>query len=84
MSFDDTLKQQFGEVVNSYGLTIPQAFKLFAKQVTNTGVLPLSFDYNAVPNETTLRSFKEVEEGKVTRHKTMDSFINSVNQVINE
>lgn len=45
MKLDPVMKAQFAEVVAGYGLTIPQAFKLFANQAIHTGVLPLSFDY---------------------------------------
>lgn len=47
MKLDPILKDEFGMVAASYGLTIPQAFKLFAHQAVNTGVLALSFDYHA-------------------------------------
>ena len=32
MSFDPELRKQFTEIVADYGLTAPQAFKLFANQ----------------------------------------------------
>lgn len=45
MSFDATTRQQFADILADYGLTVPQAFKLFANQVIKTGVVPLSFDW---------------------------------------
>lgn len=45
MSFDPATRQAFGELVADYGLTIPQAFKLFANQSIKTGTLALSFDW---------------------------------------
>lgn len=38
MSFDPATKEQFAKVVGEYGLTVPQAFKLFANQVIKTGL----------------------------------------------
>ncbi|MBR4877870.1 MAG: type II toxin-antitoxin system RelB/DinJ family antitoxin, partial [Rhodocyclaceae bacterium] len=45
MSFDAATRQAFADVLADYGLTVPQAFKLFANQVIKTGVVPLSFDW---------------------------------------
>lgn len=45
MSFDPSVKQQFAQLTANYGLTVAQAFKLFANQAIKTGVLPLSFDW---------------------------------------
>ncbi|TCJ98426.1 DNA-damage-inducible protein J [Volucribacter psittacicida] len=47
MHFDAKTKQQFAEVLAEYGLTIPQAFKLFANQVIKTKTVPLSFAWQA-------------------------------------
>ncbi len=47
MKLDPVMKEQFAQVVAGYGLTVPQAFKLFANQAIHTGVLPLSFDYRS-------------------------------------
>ncbi|STZ04014.1 type II toxin-antitoxin system RelB/DinJ family antitoxin [Moraxella equi] len=30
MSFDPKVRQEFADVLSGYGLTVPQAFKLFA------------------------------------------------------
>ncbi|STZ13709.1 addiction module antitoxin, RelB/DinJ family [Moraxella caviae] len=45
MHFDPVVKQQFAQLTANYGLTVAQAFKLFANQSIKTGVLPLSFDW---------------------------------------
>ncbi len=45
MSFDAKTRQEFADILADYGLTVPQAFKLFANQVIKTGVVPLSFDW---------------------------------------
>ena len=52
MSFDPVIRQQFAELTANYGLTVPQAFKLFANQAVKTGVLPLSFDWQRKNSET--------------------------------
>lgn len=49
MNFDPVVRQQFAELTANYGLTVAQAFKLFANQAIKTGVLPLSFDWERVP-----------------------------------
>lgn len=66
MSFDPVVKQKFSNVVTEYGLTVPQAFKLFANQVIKTGVLPLSFNWANKPNSETLEAINELENGKGT------------------
>lgn len=45
MRFDADTKKQLDSVLATYGLTTPQAFKLFANQVIKTKKVPLSFDY---------------------------------------
>ena len=40
MSFDPIIRRQFAELAANYGLTVPQAFRLFADQAVETGVLP--------------------------------------------
>ena len=47
MSFDPKVRQEFADVLSGYGLTVPQAFKLFANQVSKTKTVPLSFDWQA-------------------------------------
>lgn len=51
MNFDPVVKQQFAEILAEYGLTVPQAFKLFANQVIKTKAVPLSFDWKAKVDE---------------------------------
>lgn len=74
MSFDTATRQQFADVLSNYGLTVPQAFKLFANQVIQTGVVPLSFDWADTQHklskngERLLReSVAEFENGEYTR-----------------
>ena len=52
MSFDPIIRRQFAELAANYGPTVPQAFRLFADQAVETGVLPLSFDWQRKNFET--------------------------------
>ena len=40
MSFDPIIRRQFAELTANYGLTVPQAFRLFANQAVQTGGYP--------------------------------------------
>lgn len=95
MSFDPQLKQQFAEIVEGYGLTVPQAFKLLANQVIRTKVLPISFDWqaeNSVKNyELTERIKKELAQneidkanGKVTRFSSAEELMTAIKGMGNE
>lgn len=86
MSFDPATRQAFGELVADYGLTIPQAFKLFANQSIKTGALALSFDWRAdqqatdrtlTPNaQARLRqSQKELLQGDYSTHDSLDELM---------
>lgn len=80
MSFDATTRQQFADILADYGLTVPQAFKLFANQVVKTGVVPLSFDWRSsqmarVPSDKLLEAIDELENGKTTTYKSLDDFV---------
>lgn len=60
MSFDPHIKAQFAEITQRYGLTVPQAFKLFANQAIHTGKLPLTFDWAVdEPNHTTKQAMND-------------------------
>lgn len=45
MRLDTELKEQVTPILDDYGLTMPQAFKLFLNQIVKTKTIPLSFDY---------------------------------------
>ena len=78
MSFDPVMKQKFGEIVADYGLTIPQAFKLFANQVIKTGAIPLSFDWRVdgnLPNAKTVAAMRELDNGGGTLHASLNDFL---------
>ena len=58
---DQDLKDRSFSVLESYGLTPSQAIKLFLHQVAETNTVPLSFDYQVVPNLITEESDKPLE-----------------------
>ena len=58
---DQELKERAFSVLKSYGLTPFQAIKLFLNQVAETNTVPLSFDYQAVPNVFTQKHDKPLE-----------------------
>ncbi|ASY41450.1 type II toxin-antitoxin system RelB/DinJ family antitoxin [Taylorella equigenitalis] len=45
MSFDSEAREALAQVLKEYGLTVAQAFKLFANQVVRTRVVPLDFNW---------------------------------------
>lgn len=47
MRLDRETKEQLEAILNEYGLTVPQAFKMFAHQVIRTRKVPLTFDDRA-------------------------------------
>lgn len=85
MSFDPATRQAFGELVANYGLTIPQAFKLFANQSIKTGTLALSFDWlaNQAPQRTLTpkaqerlrQSQQELLQGDYSTYDSLDELM---------
>ncbi|MFW2176615.1 MULTISPECIES: type II toxin-antitoxin system RelB/DinJ family antitoxin [unclassified Moraxella] len=45
IQIEEGLRDESFAVLDNYGLTPTQAFKLFLKQIANTKRVPLSFDY---------------------------------------
>ena len=45
MRLEAELKEKVTPILEDYGLTMPQAFKLFLNQIVKTKTIPLSFDY---------------------------------------
>lgn len=78
MRLDDDLKKQALPILEDYGLTLPQAFKLFLNQVVRTKTVPLSFDYakeqtlTAKAEDKLLRSIEELRNGKYTESSLED------------
>jgi DNA-damage-inducible protein J len=86
MRLDAELKDKVTPILENYGLTMPQAFKLFLNQIAKTKTIPLSFDY-ASENSLTpkaaaklLQSLKEVENGEYTEYKTVEKMIKAVSE----
>ncbi|MBS9781406.1 MAG: type II toxin-antitoxin system RelB/DinJ family antitoxin [Gammaproteobacteria bacterium] len=78
---DQSLREQAFPVLERYGLTPAQAFKLFLNQVAKTQKVPLSFDwgegdYHLSPKgEAMLRqSIQELENGEYTE-STLDELL---------
>ncbi|MES1966146.1 type II toxin-antitoxin system RelB/DinJ family antitoxin [Psychrobacter sp. AH5] len=63
---DRELKDKAFSVFKSYGLTPSQAIKLFLNQVADTNTVPLSFDYQPAPSNSTLQALAELENGHYT------------------
>lgn len=80
---DDDLRNRAFPVLESYGLTASQAFKLFLNQVAETKTVPLTFDWqaqrlenqavNRAPNLETQAAMQEALENRATA-KRYDSF----------
>ena len=63
---DDELKEKAFPIIEKYGLTPPQAIKLFLKQIAETYSLPLSFNYQAAePNKETQQAMLEIGRAHV-------------------
>lgn len=78
MKLDPNLKEAFATLTASYGLTVPQAFKLFAHQAVHTGALSLSFDYQQkIPNATTTQALQEALDTRLsaTRYDSVDAMM---------
>ena len=75
MRLEAELKEQVTPILEDYGLTMPQAFKLFLNQIVKTKAIPLSFDYAREPDLTPkaaaklLQSLKEIENGSTPSTK---------------
>ena len=68
---DQDLKDRAFAVIESYGLTPPQAIRLFLNQIADTNTVPLSFDYQSKLNAQTIAAIAEIADGKGTKY---DSF----------
>lgn len=83
MSFDAKTREQLSKVLQTYGLTVPQAFKLFANQVIRTGKVPLTFDWaesEIKDNVVAILKANEAEQkqGKSTVYKNFDELMNGL------
>ena len=79
---DEDLKEQAFPVIESYCLTRAQAVKLFLRQIADTRVIPLSFDYKAgyIPNSLTQRAIEEAraEPAKTLHYKTVTEAVEAI------
>lgn len=83
MSFDTKTREQFSQVLQMYGLTVPQAFKLFANQVIRTGKVPLSFDWADLEVKDNVvavlkQNEQEKRQGKSTIYKNFDELMDNL------
>ena len=79
MRLEVELKEQVTPILKDYGLTMPQAFKLFLNQIVKTKTIPLSFDYAREETALTpkaaaklLQSLKEIENGQYTEYAKVE------------
>ncbi len=71
MRFDAETKKEFESVLSEYGLTVPQAFKLFANQVIKTRTVPISFDFAGTQEKTKMTEaefYQMIDERLKTPH----------------
>lgn len=86
MRLDTELKDKVTPILEDYGLTMPQAFKLFLNQIAKTKTIPLSFDYARETALTPkaaaklLQSLKEVENGDYTKYETVEEAIKAMSE----
>ena len=65
------LKAQVDKVFRKLGISSSEAINIFFRQVTLRKGLP--FDV-AIPNKTTLKAMKEIEEGKAKNSSSLKDF----------
>lgn len=81
---DKELRDEAFAVLESYGLSPSQAFRLFLQQVAGTGTVPLSFDYAQSSiayekNPTTMQAVEDAKSGKLTRYNSSDEMLEELN-----
>ena len=75
---DQDLKDRAFAVIESYGLTPPQAIRLFLNQIADTNTVPLSFDYQFKLNAQTIAAIAEIADGKGTKYDSFGDFMNEL------
>lgn len=84
MRLDSEIKEQLSVILADYGLTIPQAFKLFANQIIKTKEVPLTFNWasqpNYVPNAMTEQALHDAlsERNTATRYQNNDAMLQAI------
>lgn len=77
---DENLKLQANTIVEQYGLTLTQVFKMLLTQIVKTEEIPLSLSYASKknqltydePNATTLRAIHDALDGKLDKITPQD------------
>ena len=72
------MKDRAFAVIESYGLTPPQAIRLFLNQIADTNTVPLSFDYQSKLNAQTIAAIAEIADGKGTKYDSFGDFMNEL------
>lgn len=81
MRLDSELKAEAEAVLENYGLSVPQALKLFLNQVVKTHAVPLSFDWGKENKLTPkaearlLESMQDMENGKFVMFDSVDALV---------
>ena len=73
---DNDIKEVAEANLKKMGLTPSSAIRLFYYAVAEEGRIPFEI---RVPNATTLRAFKELEEGKGLKAKSVDDLMDQLN-----
>lgn len=81
---DKELRDEAFAVLDSYGLSPSQAFKLFLKQVAGTGVVPLSFDYAPKhiayeSNPLSVQAIKDARNGDTISYDEVEDMMTELN-----
>ena len=76
---DQDLKDRAFAVIESYGLTPPQAIRLFLNQIADTNTVPLSFDYQQPKlNAQTIAAIAEVASGKGSKYNSFGDLMDEL------
>lgn len=88
---DTEFKNELSQVLAGYGLTIPQAFKLFGNQIIKTKKVPLTFDWETNQTETLeltdkakarlIQNEKELANGEYNVYTNVDDAIKAIQQL---
>lgn len=78
LRLDQDLKERAFSVFEGYGVTPSEAIRMFLTQVADTNVVPLSWDYQPKPNETTIAAIEEITNGGGTKHAKFADFVDGL------
>ena len=77
---DEDLKKNMEQVCNELGMNMTTAFTIFAKKMAREHRIPFEVSYE-VPNEETIKAFKEMEEMRKAPNKKL---YNSFSEILKE